>query len=264
MQDGVALDSTSAMTRHEAVTSIHLDLNRQSQINPSRKYDSFSDINLPLNLISRFDFIMDIPTDLERQVSVAQDILGGSNIIDVNRPIQYIPQWQRDLQVIIAYIRTYFRYTEIPEEVNSYAQQKLYNLIQENEFLTNEQLYSGMMTRLAVSINKYALAISSANLQIKVKTEDIDKAFGFISEKIKFLSSFAQDGSQANTDANLSDTKARQKLIYERFHGKIVSVKEIMEYLTSQNEKSVCERTIRRDLDDIGAENPRHGKWKIP
>ena len=71
------IDSTSARTRHEAVTSIHLDMNRYSQVYKGKEYDAYSDIDIPANIISRFDFIMDIPPDLNRQFQVAYDITKG-------------------------------------------------------------------------------------------------------------------------------------------------------------------------------------------
>ena len=65
MEDGIAIDSTAARWEHEALTSIHLDMNRYSQINPAGNYDVYTDINIPTNIISRFDFIMDIPANLK-------------------------------------------------------------------------------------------------------------------------------------------------------------------------------------------------------
>ncbi|MDZ7762976.1 MAG: hypothetical protein U5K00_00920 [Melioribacteraceae bacterium] len=61
MEDGKVEDSTSAMKTHHSATSIHVDMNRLSQVIPESKQSKFSDLSIPVNILSRFDFIMEIP-----------------------------------------------------------------------------------------------------------------------------------------------------------------------------------------------------------
>lgn len=42
MEDGEVIDSASARWIHEAITSIHLDMNKYSQVNPTLQLDPFA------------------------------------------------------------------------------------------------------------------------------------------------------------------------------------------------------------------------------
>jgi len=46
MEDGEVIDSTSAMTTHKAVTSIHIDMNRMSQVYGNVTPGSFDDLGI--------------------------------------------------------------------------------------------------------------------------------------------------------------------------------------------------------------------------
>ncbi len=60
MEDGAVIDSTSAMAEHLAVTALHVDTNLYSQVKPIKHYAVFSDLNISMEVLSRFDFIIDI------------------------------------------------------------------------------------------------------------------------------------------------------------------------------------------------------------
>jgi len=63
MEDGKAIDSTSARKEHEALTSIHLDMNKVSDLFPKSvpsgkdiMISRLDDIKIPMNVLSRFDY----------------------------------------------------------------------------------------------------------------------------------------------------------------------------------------------------------------
>ena len=261
MEDGVAIDSTAARTRHEAVASIHLDQNRQSQVNPSGRFNSFTDINIRTNLLSRFDFIIDIPPDQDRQFEVALSMLKNVGEMEATEEFSLPPKWQRRLQVIVAYIRTYFRFTKPSRETEKYIQERLKQFIQGDDRYNN--IPDGMMTRLAVSILKYAMAISAANLRTSVWEEDIDVAFEFIEEKLNFLTTI-NPGDVVESDAqpDAPSPEHRREFVKAQLKDQIVSPADLHDFITENYPHPVDKKTISRDLKKIG-ERKAHGKWQI-
>lgn len=261
MEDGVAIDSTSARTRHEAIASIHLDQNRQSQVNPSGRFNSFTDINIRTNLLSRFDFIIDIPPDQDRQFEVALSMLKNIGEMEATEEFSLRPRWQRYLQVIVAYIRTYFRFTKPSRETEKYIREKLKQFIKGDDRYNN--IPNGMMTRLAVSILKYAMAISTANLRTSVLAKDIDVAFEFIEEKLNFLTTINPlDVVDSDAQPDAPPPPNRREFIRGHFNGQVVSPKEVHDFVSGNYPRPVDKKTISRDLKEIG-ERKAHGKWLI-
>ena len=128
MEDGEAIDSTSVRTTHQAITSIHLDMNKSSQVNPGQKNTVFKDIRIPLNLISRFDFIIDIPPNIQRQISVALEMAKGSKTLGTSMNKSKKPDWERELQIFVAYAQTYFREVNIKDKES----EEIYDRLEKN------------------------------------------------------------------------------------------------------------------------------------
>ncbi len=256
MEDGEVIDSTSARFTHEAVTSIHLDMNRLSQVNKGKKYDPFSDIEIPSNIISRFDFIMDIPRDADRQTEVAYAINTGTSILNTyGRPTQE-PQWERDLKRIIAYIRTYWYQVEIDSSLNRYINSKIKEIADANDNPTDT--FTDSITRLAISVGKYVKAITGANLRNKATIEDVDLAFYFIKEKLKFLSTV----EHVIVPELLSRKERRLKFISGNFKGSTFTAKEVLESVQSKFDSNAAIATVYRDLAEI-AEKRGQGSYYI-
>jgi ribosome-associated translation inhibitor RaiA len=253
MESGVAIDSTSARTRHEAVTSIHLDMNRYSQVNKGQEYDVYSDIDIPTNIISRFDFIMDIPPDLTRQFQVAYDITKGSKVISsFNRSILE-EEWQRILKRIVAYVRSNFFKVEISSDINKYITGKIRQIKKENkENASKSTALAGSITRIAISIQKHIKAIASARLSLKAKKEDVDLAFDFISEKLSFLSTLEDLKVPDFKKGQKPGPDERAKLLIDNFKGKEITVDEAKIFIKDKTEYEFTEKTIKRDLVKIG------------
>ncbi len=78
MEDGVVIDSTAARQTHPALTSIHLDTNKRTDLFPDSQLRGdtivakrLDDIRVPMTILSRFDFIIDIPRDAMRQMEIS-------------------------------------------------------------------------------------------------------------------------------------------------------------------------------------------------
>jgi sulfur relay (sulfurtransferase) DsrC/TusE family protein len=249
MEDGLAIDSSVARWEHEALTSIHLDMNRYSQINPAGTYDANADIDIPTNILSRFDFIMDIPADLKRQTQVAYDISTGEKIISsLNRRIVE-NKWERELKRMVAYLRTYFFKVKISNDINAYIREKIKSIAENNK---NSSALSDTITRLAVSVQKYVKAIASSKHSFKASRQDVDRAFKFIEEKLKFLSTFDHVSVPKTLSQKKPTIQGRQVMLREQYKGKEVSVDEVKAYLNEETGFAYADKTIIRDLEQIG------------
>jgi len=259
MEDGDVIDSTSARTTHTAITALHVDMNRLSQVYPDKQYNTYSDINIPINLISRFDLIIEIPRDVSRQIGAALDMIAGERTLASTSIRQELPDWQRDLKAIVAYVATYLRSIEVRKEEAAYIDQKLRDIIDNNEKYQKIQRYlSDMMTRLVLSILKFAKAIACSNLRTMVNKSDIDEAFDLILYKLKFLSDFEPIELSAVGDT----PDSRQRMILELFQCKEVKTTEILQSQSQYNRK-----TIDRDLKALEKQGLitkiKQGLWKF-
>ena len=249
MEDGIAIDSTVARWEHEALTSIHLDMNRHSQVNPAGNYNVYTDVDIPTNIISRFDFIMDIPANLKRQSEVAYEISKGEKIISsLNRRI-IENDWERELKRMVAYIRTNFFKVKVSDDINAYIRETIKSIAENNK---NSSVLSDTITRLVVSVQKYVKAIASSKQSLKASKEDVDHAFYFIGEKLKFLSTFDHVSVPKALTQKKATNDERLVMIKENYKGKEVSVDEVKEYLKKETDFEYTDRTVTRDLEKIG------------
>lgn len=266
MEDGEAIDSTSVHQIHEAITSIHLDTNKYSQVNPTRKLDPFSDINVPISILSRFDFIIDIPSDRKERWQVASEIIKDTKVLESYGTPSLESEWQRDLRRIVAYVRTYFRKAIISDDVRNYIQDKIDMLESENKVMFKDpNILDDIITRLVISVFKYVKAIASARLRIPptVLKEDVDLAFEFIQEKLAFLAQLEPFAVPDFKKEDRPPTKEeRWGLIYKTFKGQEVGVKIVFECVKSQTGYEVSPKTITRDLNEHARKTGR-GRWRI-
>ncbi len=254
MEDGKVTDSTMARQSHFAATSIHVDTNKYSQVDPKRKKRTpRSDIDIPDNILSRFDFIMEIPADLEGQITIATKMAGGDEgkkmlftLENTNRK----PKWKRELKLLVAYARTYGM-IDIEPKYTSYIQAKLKELVESTdraEYLTN------MIIRLSVSIDRFVKAITMSHLKLAPTYEIIDYAFELIEPKISYL---ARISGEAASQHNLD----KKGFIYESFAGQTFTVKDVQEAFVNHGIR-ISPATIYRYLNEI-AVNSEQGFYTI-
>jgi len=211
MEDGSVIDSTSARTEHKALTSIHLDTNKYSQVYKGQISSSLEDIDVPTNVITRFDYIVDIPADAERQWKVLLDISKGAKTIESFEKSGDVNQKLRVLKRIIAHMITFTPKVQISEEIAEYKIQQLEKLRMEySPRIHNINQWQGLFTRLAISIDKYLKAITTSRFEAKTTQEDVDLAITFIKPKLEFICNI-KDTRITLTDA----ANSRQDLIYE-------------------------------------------------
>lgn len=268
MEDGKVEDSTSAKTTHIACTSINIDMNRLSQIDHMGRYNSYTDLNIPLNIISRFDFIIDIPPDVDRQMKVSLDMVGRFSNLVSEEPSFNESDREKQLKKIVAYVNTNYRSVNVSQKVNNYIKNKLSMIYEANEKYSNIKKHAGsMLTRLQISIEKFTKAIVTSKLRHKMTIEDVDEAFIFISHKLEFLAGIGIFDNSPGQEDKTSEKDLRKEIILEQFQNKAFTIKQVIDCINDQSKTKVEERTVRRDVDELikgGAIiKIRHGQYKI-
>lgn len=243
MEDGEVVDSTSARKTHIAQTSIHLDQNRKSQIYKKGEYTQFSDIDIPLQIISRFDFILDIPKDEQRQKELARTIARGKGSILTGT------KWKAELKTIIAFLRSNYKrmgYASGIEKYRADKYDKLMDSIIEKYGSTVD--ISDMHTRLSRSIDKYMRAITTAYATDEATKEIVDYAFRFIEKKVEFLVTFSEQ-SQSQKDSDDRSLESIPKIFHELVpdgsseDGKFYDTEEVFSRYAEKNNIAITERS---------------------
>jgi hypothetical protein len=156
MEDGEVIDSTSARTIHTAETSIHLDTNKYSQVYEANTESSLQDIDIPTNVITRFDYIIDIPADAERQWNVMIEMSSNPKTLGSYEEQKGENPSLRWLKRIIAYMITFTPKIEISREIAQYKIEQLEKIrIEYASKMSNINAWQGLFTRIGISIDKY-------------------------------------------------------------------------------------------------------------
>jgi DNA repair photolyase len=257
MEKGVVLDSTSARSGHLTDVALLLDANRLSQVNKTRQYTAFEDINIPVNILSRFDFIIDIPEDPRRQRETALAIT-DQGILEAGQRGQN--GWKKEVRMLVAYLRTRYRGAHTPEDVKEYLRKKVEEVVDELRGRDyNQELVNGIINRLTRSVLKFVKATACANATTVVKKEFVDYAITMLQDKLNFIRSFPAEADLSE----IVETGRRDRIIAGRFRGETFTVKAVAEYLGKMGQPTVTERTLRRTLADIGAQETSKGKWTL-
>jgi DNA repair photolyase len=263
MEEGQVIDSTSAYRIHEAKTSLHIDQNRYSQIQGDRKaeFNTYSDIAIPMNVLSRFDFIMEIPSDAVRQDEVAGAM--GIPRLGEQQDEWKALEWERRLKMIIAFLRSETQVVIFSNEINDYIIGKVTELLNHvKEYSLYSQAIQDIQLRFVRSVYKIVKTIACLDTKLEATKEHVDYALSFVTHKLEFITHIKpEDIVQEIPDGN--DPVARQKILSKEYKGKQFTVNEVMKFLKGKVSTEVTDKTIRRDLGEIGAKTVKKGIWSL-
>ncbi|MBK8127350.1 MAG: hypothetical protein IPK53_00010 [bacterium] len=272
MEDGYVIDGTAANKKHRALTSIHLDMNKKTHIRLSDESslssaaERLDDLGVSQNVLTRFDYIVDIPRDTNRQIEIALRMHSESKQTKRQPAIRRHSTKGRELQVLVAYLRTVFAEVRIPEELaTGYLRPKQEELLDANrDQLEQSSLLGDYQTRLSNSIHKFIFAIARGNARFIANEADVDEAFRFVATKLEFLRSIEPFEVPANWKAGVRPEKVvkRHAFIREYFGGTDTSVNDVYLTVMQNHDTTVSKTTIRRDLKEIGCAQ-RHGVFRI-
>jgi len=272
MEDGKVIDSTAARQTHNALTSIHLDLNKVTDLYPSdastesTKADRVKDIGLSMNVITRFDIAIEIPRDVARQIEIGLEMHIGAKK-SAQFPVgETANATDRKLKVLVAFLRSRFAEVEISADLaENHIRTKQRELLDTNrDRLDRLQLLGDYQTRLANSVNKLVFAIARSNARAVATKADADFAFQLLASKLEFLATLeafnTPESWTIQRPANKVDN--RRNFIIENFSGKDVTPETILNDVRKQFGNSVSLSTIRRDLNAV-SDKPKHGSFRV-
>jgi hypothetical protein len=274
MEDGKVIDSTAANKTHHALTAIHIDMNKHSDVYLDDKEGGagagcarLDDLGLSMNVLTRFDYIVDIPRDTERQMEIALMMHTGSQQTSQYPTARKVTDAERELKVLVAYLRTHFANVVIPEDlIEQYVRVKQKELVDCNrDELQRRQLLGDYQTRLSNSVHKYVFALARGNARSTATKDDVDEAFRLIRTKLEFLATIEHFEVPADWNHEPEQKKVleRRQFILSTFAGADVTVEEVHARVLKDFGKDVSPTTIRRDLKEI-ADKPKHGIFSLP
>lgn len=269
MEDGEVVDSTSSRTVLPAVTSIHVDMNRLSQVGKSKDKDIHIDLGIPLNIISRFDFIIDIPADLKRQINVVFNMMDGKKILENGSELSSIPEWIIELRYLTEKTKEEYNSIELGADISEYIKTKFMHLIESNNiYIDLMKNFASMLTRIQISIEKMVMAAACSSMCKKVTEEHVDYAFKFLKHKLEFLKNIDPIEIPNDFEQNIDEKSRREKNILNIMENKRSAKTEVIhKEINKRMKKEYNIKTIQRDLKSLSSKkrinNPKKGVWKL-
>ena len=271
MEEGQVTDATAAQTTHPALTSIHLDANKKSDLFPDSQLRGetivakrLDDIKIPMTNLSRFDFIIDSPRDTQRQIDIALAMYERPDHVVGTRVERHAQdQWARQLQVLVALLRTKHRTLTFSPDIARVMQSKHDKLTQADPELYYKLPWLGdFQTRLTNSVFKYVASYARMSDREEPQAEDVDRAFRLIRRKFEFLTTLSQS-LQVPTTWEAPQREDVDTWLLNRFAGRQVRPKEILSAYEAEHAIPLERRTLERHLHKV-AQSVKFGVWAFP
>jgi hypothetical protein len=168
--------------------------------------------------------------------------------------------------MLVAWMRSQIEYVNFSPAVNSYINEQLEKALMP---LTSDPSKSELVQDISVRLNntvyKLLEAIACANDTLDASKEAVDYAMEFVKSKIDFIGSI--DPSNISDQLpNVNDQPARQNLIRKEFSGKgQFTIANISNVVKNKMEGEISDKTLKRDLDELGAKviNKKKGVWSL-
>jgi len=267
MEDGKVIDSTSARQDHHALTAIHLDTNKRSDLFLEAKVGSSlqKDINIPMHLLSRFDYVIDIERDPERQKAIALAMYESGATIGPQDPEITRDTWKRETRVMVAYLRQKHIAVDL-ESANPYMRQRHEELMAgvEDLFESMPGILSDFQTRTVNTVRKMVAACARLGDRDVAVRDDVDLTFRLLARKFDFVSSLMASyaASFIHSKVQLLRGERLDTWLLETFAGKRVKRSEILEQV-HQLASPPSNRSIERRLASLGLQT-EHGYYEFP
>lgn len=271
MEDGRVIDSTAARQTYPALTSIHLDTNKRTDLFPDSQLRGdtivarrLDDIRIPMTILSRFDVIIDIPRDPERQLEVSLAMYDRpGKVHGTTTPAQRRSAWSRKLQVLVAFLRTKHADISFPKSIRLHMRRQQKRLWQGNQDeLRTIPWLSDFQSRLTNSVFKVVAAYARMNDRARPIAQDVAAAFRLIARKYVFVATLAQCLTLPRT-WEVPEGYDLEQWLHEHFAGQQRSTAEILAAYRKSFGVEPVRRTLERHLPKV-ANRPRKGRWVFP
>jgi hypothetical protein len=214
-----------------------------------------------MTILSRFDFIIDIPRDAMRQMEISLAMYDRpGNVQTPHNPAQQRAGWARKLQVLVALLRTEHDTIHF-ENVRRYMRTKQRELWEKNEEALERIPWLGdFQARLTNSVFKLVAAYARMNNRKKPTREDVDHAFHLITCKLDFVATL---GLHLNLPKGheLPEGARLEEWLRRHFSGPVKTGEVLQAYQTEFGVEPV-RRTIERHLPNV-ARRVQKGLWEF-
>lgn len=263
MEDGIVKSSNAAMAQADACVSLLLDMNRKEHILGQKPDNEVDDLwGLPIHVLTRFDCIVDLPTNLDQQFQVSLDMIKNFNA----KQVEKFEENKRRAKLIVAYMKHTYSVIEIPTGVKEYAVEKWNDYFVENREIFEEfPNLADFQLRMVNSLLKLIIVIARSNFRNVATISDVDEAAQFLKFKLNYLEKAASGlSSDALTKSIKNKPKYRQKVMAKNFKGRTVSFSEIKDFYAENFGFSQTDhpKKIYRDLETI-ADRAGKGDWRF-
>ncbi|MBN8523954.1 MAG: hypothetical protein J0M02_01330 [Planctomycetes bacterium] len=248
MQDGMVHDSSASRCSYQAETAILIDANRKSDVERTARRGDQSgidqlirDVKVPLNLLTRFAFIAEIPRDIEAQIRTFGDILDSAGE-QYTEPSHDLLVQARIIKVWLARLRDLHPTVRIPKDVAEHlraATEKAINITHRR--LQENADYGDFMVRLS----EQAVSLVQAHARLHHRDEavlaDVDGIYPYIHRKMMFLKGvlFGADTAAADVDAGSPGRRLLMRLRLKPGFHTAASVRRLL-CLTSCSEETIA------------------------
>lgn len=264
METGRCEAANASRTSHEALVAFHVDSNRASDVDARRRQKDVVgiekvtiDTGLPINLLTRFDYIREWPGDMLKQVRLAMDIARQPATVGAP-PVKETDRGVRMVQVTLALLRTQIPTVEIGREVAEYLQTQFQAVVNVPQSVMESHPHFGdFLTRGPKSFRKFVAAHARLRNSAIATREDVDAALPFVFRKMETVLFWLAGESEGGTQPTRK--VARQLLIAFKFSGHRVSVSDVASLFPH-----VSKKTVERDLAAIAGEKGADGRWTVP
>ncbi len=260
MEDGTVHDSTSARTSFQALTGIHLDLNKLSDLHPG-KFDQVADSHLPTNIISRFDIVFDVPKDSDRQFEVAKDMIDKIDSIGPKKADSE-EKLIRQVRLMVAMLRE--KYSKIdPTEATKKRAKKFIEQLQK-KYKPDENNYhrlSMFTTRMTNSMMKIAAANARGHQRSRLVEEDIALAEKYLEHKLSYLDNLFNIENSLDSSPCNSKQLQRRELALSAFEDRPFTAEEYGE--TTGSSRATAFRDMEGLVKAKVLTKDKHGKYRF-
>jgi DNA replicative helicase MCM subunit Mcm2 (Cdc46/Mcm family) len=259
MENGLVIDSTSAMTTHTAAAAIVADWNLASQVDKSRSYTANEELPLPGNIISRFDVLHEFSAGVAKdrgQISqMVEAHFGKSKTTAANEGLL--------LKTIVALLLD--RLPEIDlSGVQDFMVERIQKFFDANkDLLDTSDDFSANYNRMFKSAAKLTSAHARLHQRKEANKEDAVFALEMLQVKFDALRRIMPNVNTARLiKATSQERRARQAWLLDNFGGQTVTLDKVMKKYAKTHKNKISQRTMRRDLKVVG-EHVEAKLWKI-
>lgn len=269
MEDGKCIVTGAAKAIFDAETSIHIDINRRSDLmlDSKQRRNVVDDTTLPTYILSRFDFICELDKNPKRQSAKAYELLlgktdqaGRSEIARFCDKRDLAPE--RFMKLLTGSILGKFRRIDT-SPVRKYMARKFKEIEKANrsEMESLDDL-SMFIMRLSKSVEKLVNALTRLQLRQKANRKAVDMAFQLLARKLDFLKEFNEDFSVPQYE--VEGKAAFLRWLVAKCGDKGFAPKEVIRKY--EDEGFPCgkrkPRALRNWINSISSKES-HGVWRI-